>query len=143
MDKIFTFCLAMLCVINLNVSAQAVSSERSLDQVIYSKIDYNKLSDDVKQQINKNKLADVSLFEGIARAFVADVANVNSASDVGNQLSFLFSIPNVKEVRYIAENRIEIIASIDTEATLFKEVFLSYSVNANFIEQKFVVHQVK
>lgn len=113
----------MLCIFNLNASAQVVNSDYSLDKLIYSKIDYSRLSDDVKQQINKNKLAGASLFDGVARAFVADIANINSSSDVGKQLPFLFSTPNFKEVKYITGNRVEIIASIDTEATFFKELF--------------------
>lgn len=143
MNKVFAFYLIMLCIFNLNASAQVVNSDYSLDKLIYSKIDYSRLSDDVKQQINKNKLAGASLFDGVARAFVADIANINSSSDVGKQLPFLFSTPNFKEVKYITGNRVEIIASIDTEATFFKELFLSNSVNANFIEQKFVNYQVK
>ena len=143
MNKSIAICLTLLCILNLDVSAQVVSSDYSLDKAVYSKIDYSRLSDDVKQQINNNKLAGTSLFDGVARAFVADVTNVNSSTDIVNQLSFLFSAPNVKEVKYIAGSRVEIIASIDTEATFFKELFLSRSVYANFIEQKFVIYQVK
>lgn len=143
MNKSYTLCLTLLFILSLNASAQVERSAHALDKLMYSKLDYSRLSDDVKHQINKNKLADVSLFDGIARAFVADITVVNSSADIEKELSFLYKIPNLKKVNYIARNRVEIIATIDTEATLFKEVFLSHSVNSNFIEQKLVVHQVK
>jgi hypothetical protein len=144
MNKIGFCCLVLLCIFNNNVIGQTMNaSDKSFGQLVYSKIDYNRLSDDVKQQINKNKLADKSLFDGVSRAFVVDVYTINSKDDIDNRLSFLFTSSNLKDVKYIAGNQIQIIASIETEATLFKELFLSNNVNANFIDQKFVVYQVK
>jgi hypothetical protein len=144
MKQLFGFCLIMLCIINMNAIAQtAKTNNNSFDQLIYSKIDFNRLPDDVKQQINKNKLVNNSLFDGVARAFIADIAIINSSNDIAAKISFLHSVSNLKDVKYLSGNRIEIIASIETEASLFKELFLSHSVNANFIEQNFVVYQVK
>jgi len=136
--------LVLLCIFNNNVIGQTTnSSDKSFGQLVYSKIDFNLLSDDVKQQINKNKLAGVSLFDGVSRCFVADVSTVNSASAIDKKLAFLKSVTNFKKVNYLSGNRIEIIASIDIEAALFKELFLTNNVNANFIDQKFVVYKAK
>ncbi len=142
MNQLFGFCFIMLCIINMNAIAQtAKTNNNSIEQLIYSKIDFNRLPDDVKQQINKNKLANISLFDGVARAFIVDVATINSSNDIKTKISFLYSVTNLKDVKYLSGNRIEIIASIETEASLFKEIFLSHSVNANFIEQKFVLYK--
>ena len=119
------------------------ASDKSFDQLVYSKIDFNRLSDDVKQKVNQNKLAGVSLFDGVSRCFTLDVSNVNTNSDIDNKLSFLKSVSNFKNINYLFGNRIEIIASIDTEATLFKELFLTNNITANFIDQKFVIYQAK
>ena len=144
MKKLFKYCLILIGILNQQAIAQvAKMDESSIAKLVYSKLDFNRLPEEVKQQINKNKIADKSLFNGIARAFVVDIVKINSSSDLEKQLSFLFSQPNLKEVKYISGNRIEIISSIETEATFFKELFLLQSVSANFIEQKFVVYQAK
>ncbi len=144
MKQLFGFCLMLLGILSSNAVAQSPkSNDKSFDQLIYSKIDYNRLPDEVKQQIKKNKLAGVSLFDGVSRCFVADVSTVNSASDIDKKLAFLKSVTNFKKVNYLSGNRIEIIASIDIEAALFKELFLTNNVNANFIDQKFVVYKAK
>jgi hypothetical protein len=144
MKQIIGFCMILQCVLNSNAVAQSPkSNDKSFDQLVYSKIDFNLLADDVKQQINKNKLAGVSLFDGVSRCFVADVSTVNSASAIDKKLAFLKSVTNFKKVNYLSGNRIEIIASIDIEAALFKELFLTNNVNANFIDQKFVVYKAK
>ena len=144
MKKIFWYCMILLCILNSDLFAQtSKSSDKNIDQLIYSKIDYNRLSDDVKQQINKNKLAGVSLFDGVCRSFTADVTIINSPIDINKKLSFLNSLDNLKKVNYLFGNRIELIASIDTEASFFKEMFLSNNIKANFIDQKFVVYKLK
>jgi hypothetical protein len=144
MNKIGFCCLVLLCIFNNNVIGQTMNaSDKSFDQLVYSKIDFNRLSDDVKQKVNQNKLAGVSLFDGVSRCFTLDVSNVNTNSDIDNKLSFLKSVSNFKNINYLFGNRIEIIASIDTEATLFKELFLTNNITANFIDQKFVIYQAK
>ena len=144
MNKIGFCFLVLLCIYNLNVLGQTINaSDKSFDQLFYSKVDYNRLPEEVKHQINKNKLAGVSLFDGVSRCFIVDVSIVNTNSDIDKKLTFLKSKTNLKKVNYLSSNRIEIIASIDTEATFFKELFLSNNVKANFIDQKFVVYQAK
>ncbi|MFN5347698.1 MAG: hypothetical protein ACK5B3_10770 [Bacteroidota bacterium] len=144
MNKIGFHFFVGLCILNIYAKAQTFNaSDNSIDQLIYSKIDYNQLSDDVKQKINQNKLAGVSLFDGVSRCFVIDVSTVNSTSDIDKKLTFLKSVTNFKKVNYLFGNRIEIIASIDTEAALFKELFLTNDLNTNFIDQKFVVYKAK
>jgi len=144
MKKIYGYIVTILCVLSLDSFAQTSKSmDNNFDQLIYSKLDYNRLSDDVKQQINKNKLADKSLFDGVSRAFVVDVNIINSKDDIPNRLSFLFTSSNLKDVKYIAGHQIQIIASVETEATFFKEKFLSNNIKANFIDQKFVIYHAK
>lgn len=130
----------LLGIFSSNAVAQSPkSNDKSFDQLVYSKIDYNRLPNEVKQQINKNKLAGVSLFEGVCRSFIADISDINTSSDIAKKLSFLFSLPNLRNVKHLSGSRVQIIASIDTEASFFKDLFLTNQVNANFIEQKFLV----
>ena len=143
MKKIYGYIVTILCVLSLDSFAQTSKSiDNNFDQLIYSKLDYNRLSDDVKQQINKNKLAGVSLFDGVCRAFLVDVSIINSNDDIAKKLSFLYST-NLIDLKYLSGNRIEIITSVETEATFFKEKFLSNNIKANFIDQKFVIYHAK
>jgi hypothetical protein len=144
MKKSVFFYLLFLFAFNINVLAQAPKgSDKSIDQFVYAKIDYNRLPDDVKQKINANKLADKSLFDGVARAYIADIKGINAADDIKSKLPFLSNISECKEVKYLSGNRVEIVTRIDIEATFFKELFLVNDVSANFIEQKFIVYDLK
>ena len=108
-------------------------------QKIYSKINFSQLPQDVQLKIAENKKNNTSLFDGIAKIFVADVSIINSDYSIKNNLPFLFQMQEVKKVNYIKENRIEIITIPSLESTYMKDIFLLNHINANFIEQKFVV----
>jgi len=123
MKKMFGFCLMLLCILNSDAVAQSPkSNDKSFDQLVYSKIDYNRLPDEVKQKINKNKLAGVSLFDGVCRSFIADISIINTSSDIAKKLSFLFSVPNLRNVKYLSGNRVQTIASIETELSVIRDV---------------------
>ncbi|MFM7016447.1 MAG: hypothetical protein ACKOX3_08990 [Bacteroidota bacterium] len=141
MIKTNVFLIIIFCSFNCVINAQSANEgTSSKGENVYTKIDFSRLSDEVKQKVQENKRNGVPIYSGVKRALIADVLIINNSTDIQQKLLFLKSFPGLTTIKYQGGHRIQIITSLETESTTIKDLFLSNNVSANFIEQNFVVN---
>jgi hypothetical protein len=105
--------------------------------------DINRMSPDVQQKLNSNKLLGAPLFSGVGKAYSIEVGNVSSAKDVEINYGFLRENNQVLQIAFLEKNKIEVTVTSEYPSEQLKGIFLQKKMSVNFLDEYFKVMNSK
>jgi hypothetical protein len=102
-------------------------------------IDFNSLPLDVQSRISTNKIGGKELFEGIGKSFILDVVGCFSLESTINTLSFLSTVPGIRDFTYLKGQMVSIRCDHLLESTELKSILNKHSLKFNFISKEYYV----
>jgi hypothetical protein len=118
-----------------------LSKDRAtIEQEVYAKIPLDRLSPDVLDKIETNKHNRLSILSGINKAFILEIAGVNSPETCSSQLASLSKYPWILKTIHVSGNRVMIQVDITKESLDLKSALQADNISANFIEQTLVIN---